>query len=163
MDKKNTELANLIGSDVQVPWLALLVFTADELQTLPSLDPPIKLSSTLAAAVSGKQLFPAQIMESKLKLRVPFKQADLEIDENINVIFVNSHSFNAYFPAQVRGEKTPAVGRYAYLSPVRRSGTQAFSVILGHRHGPPDITEPTLAFAHLVSLVGVQANLIYEH
>ncbi|KAH8675119.1 hypothetical protein BGZ61DRAFT_536404 [Ilyonectria robusta] len=155
-------LTGILGSDARVPWLALLVFTADELQDVPTLNSPTELSPTRAATLTQQQLFESHTGDTRL--RVPFSRSDLEKDENVNVIFVKASAFNAYFSEQVPGEKTPAIGRYSLLSHVRRSaqgeGPEADScgVVIGHRHGPADTTNPTLAVAHLVSLIGVQSD-----
>lgn len=155
-------LTRILGSDARVPWLALLVFTADELQDVPTLNSPAKLSPTLATTLTQQQLFESQIGDTTLK--IPFSRSDLSKDENVNVVFVKAGAFNAYFSEQVPGEKTPAIGRYSLLSHVRRStkGKEAeadsCSLIVGHRHGPEGNTKPTLAFAHLVSLIGVQSD-----
>lgn len=45
-------LTEILGSDARVPWLALLVFTADELQDVPTLNSPTKLSPTRAATLT---------------------------------------------------------------------------------------------------------------
>ncbi|KAH6990108.1 hypothetical protein EDB80DRAFT_164497 [Ilyonectria destructans] len=155
-------LTGILGSDAGVPWLALLVFTADELQDVPTLNSPAKLSPTLSATLTQQQLFESQTGDTRLK--VPFSRSDLDKDEDVNVIFVKASAFNAYFSEQLPGEKTPAIGRYSLLSHVRRSvqgkGSEADScgLVVGHRHGPAGTTKPTLAFAHLVSLIGVQSD-----
>ncbi|KAH6971016.1 hypothetical protein BKA56DRAFT_678157 [Ilyonectria sp. MPI-CAGE-AT-0026] len=155
-------LTEILGSGARVPWLALLVFTADELQDVPTLNSPTELSPTRAATLTQQQLFESQTGDTRLK--VPFSHSELDRDENVNVIFVKASAFNAYFSEQVPGEKTPAIGRYSLLSHVRRSAqgkeseADSCSLLLGHRHGPAGTTKPTLAFAHLVSLIGVQSD-----
>lgn len=154
-----------------VPWLALLVFTADELNVLPSASPPLTPSTTLAVSLSKKQLHDLRASSQSPKIQAPISDDKLKDspDSNVNAIFVNSAAFRAYFAAQApnNDEKEPAISRFAYLSHVRRSQstkvqplqqppTDTFGITLGHRAGPMGITGSTTAYAHLVSLKGVQ-------
>lgn len=158
-----------------VPWLALLVFTADEIDTFPTLPPgssPLSPSSTYTYQLSKRQLQGLKDSSGVLKTQVPISNADLERspDDLISTIFVKSAAFRGYFSNQVpKGEKEsePAISRYSYLAHIRRSrstqaqdsSTNSHGIILGHRAGPLNLTSATTAYAHLVSLMGVKDHL----
>ncbi|KAH7242769.1 hypothetical protein BKA59DRAFT_481272 [Fusarium tricinctum] len=157
-----------------VPWLALLVFIADELDTLPTLPPgssPLSPSSTYTCQLSKRQLQGLKDSSEGLKTQVPISNAELERspDDLISTIFVKSAAFRGYFSNQVpKGEKQsePEISRYSYLAHIRRSrstqaqdsSTNSHGIILGHRAGPLNLTSATTAYAHLVSLMGVKKD-----
>ncbi|WZH47175.1 uncharacterized protein QYS62_008317 [Fusarium acuminatum] len=161
--------------DSPVPWLALLVFTADELDTLPTLpqdSSPLSPSSTFTCQLSTRQLKDLKNSSKGLKTQVPISNNELDSspDELISTIFVKSAAFRGYFANQVLKEdkeSEPAISRYSYLAHIRRSrstqaqdsSTNSHGIILGHRAGPLNLTAATTAYAHLVSLMGVKDHL----
>ncbi|KAK7419842.1 hypothetical protein QQZ08_010676 [Neonectria magnoliae] len=169
----NGAVSNDFLNGAPVPWLALLVFTADELKTLPSASPPLAPSPTLAVQLSKKQLQSLKTSPEEPKTQVPLSDNELSKnpDDTISTIFVNSAAFRAYFLSQTTGnpEKEPAIAQYSYLAHVRRSRstqaqdptTDSFGLVVNHRAGPLDINAPTTAYAHLVSLIGVRDQLRY--
>ncbi|KAF5720073.1 hypothetical protein FMUND_4357 [Fusarium mundagurra] len=173
-DESGKVSENLLGG-TPVPWLALLVLTADEINTLPSSTSPLKPSPTLAVNLSKKQLQDFETPSSGPKVQVPLSGEELKKNPSdmVDVVFVNSKTFEAYFSPQA-GESgnQPAITRYAYLSHVRRSEakepnpldnvpTNTFGITVGYRSGPLQINGTVTAYAHLVSLMGVQDNLQY--
>ncbi|KAF4944969.1 hypothetical protein FGADI_12313 [Fusarium gaditjirri] len=158
-----------------VPWLALLVFTADELNTFPSLpssSTSLSPSSTFACPLSKSQLKSLKTSSQEPKAQVPISDHELDTSPGdlVNTIFVKSNAFRGYFSAQpssVGNEAEPAIARYSYFAHIRRSrstraqdsGTNSHGIILGHRAGPLGNTPATTAYAHLVSLMGVKDNL----
>ncbi|KAF5586369.1 hypothetical protein FPANT_7251 [Fusarium pseudoanthophilum] len=163
-----------------IPWLALLVFTADELNTFPSLpssSTSLSPSSTFACPLSKSQLKSLKTSSQEPRAQVPI--SDYELDKGpsdlVNTIFVKSNAFRGYFSTQASSagnEPEPAIARYSYFAHIRRSrstraqdsGTNSHGIILGHRAGPLSNTPATTAYAHLVSLMGVKDNLSWpEH
>ncbi|KAH7258881.1 uncharacterized protein BKA55DRAFT_561732 [Fusarium redolens] len=158
----NDERANKHVNGSLIPWLALLVFTEDEIKKLPPMSAQPSPSPTLSVRLSKKQLREL----SSSSCRIPLSQQELQDnpDEGINTIFVNSSAFQAYFSRQMgEGEVEPAIARYSYLSHIRRSRstkaqdatTDTFGIVLGHRSGPLEVKSSVTAYAHLVSLMGV--------
>ncbi|KAF5557002.1 hypothetical protein FNAPI_5579 [Fusarium napiforme] len=145
-----------------IPWLALLVFTEDEIKTFPTMEARPAPSPTLSLHLSKKQL--KALKSSSTQVPISSQDLDTNSDDGINTVFLNSSAFRAYFSRQMGdSEVEPAIARYSYLSHIRRSRstkprdptTDTFSIVLGHRSGPLDIESPTTAYAHLVSLLGV--------
>ncbi|KAL7756987.1 hypothetical protein ACKLNR_013980 [Fusarium oxysporum f. sp. zingiberi] len=149
-----------------IPWVALLVFTDDELKTLPSMSSQPEVSPTLSVRLSKKQL--KDLESSSIQIPLSDSEHENNEDEVFDTIFVNSEAFRAYFSAQMddgENEPEPAIARYSYLSHIRRSRstkaqdptTSTFSIALGHRSGPLEFksTKNVTAYAHLVSLMGV--------
>ncbi|KAF5646077.1 uncharacterized protein FTJAE_2166 [Fusarium tjaetaba] len=145
-----------------IPWLALLVFTEDEIKTFPTMEARPAPSPTLSLHLSKKQL--KALKSSSTQVPLSTQDLDTDADGGVNTVFVNSSGFRAYFSRQMGdSEVEPAIARYSYLSHIRRSRstkprdptTDTFSIVLGHRSGPLDIESPTTAYAHLVSLMGV--------
>ncbi|KAF5658337.1 hypothetical protein FCIRC_12929 [Fusarium circinatum] len=144
------------------PWLALLVFTEDEIKTFPIMETRPTTSPTLSVRLSKKQL--KELKSTSTQVPLSSKNLDTNPDDGVNTVFVNSSAFRAYFSRQMGdNEVEPAIARYSYLSHIRRSRstkprdstTDTFSIILGHRSGPLEIESPTTAYAHLVSLKGI--------
>ncbi|KAF4440704.1 hypothetical protein FACUT_3242 [Fusarium acutatum] len=173
-DESSKVSESLLGG-TPIPWLALLVFTADEINTLPSSTSPLKPSPTLAINLNKKQLQGFKTPSSGPKVQVPLSSEALEKNPSdmLDVVFVNSKTFEAYFsPQSGESGNQPAIARYTYLSHVRRSEakkpealdnapTNTFGITIGHRSGPLNINGTSTAYAHLVSLMGVQDNLQY--
>ncbi|KAH7194111.1 hypothetical protein DER44DRAFT_902870 [Fusarium oxysporum] len=145
-----------------IPWLAFLVFTEDEIKTFPTMEARPAPSPTLSVRLSKKQL--KDLKSSSTQVPLSRQDLDTNADDGINTIFINSSAFRAYFSRQMNDiESEPAIARYSYLSHIRRSRstkprdstTDTFSIVLGHRSGPLGVESPTIAYAHLVSLMGV--------
>ncbi|KAF4333888.1 hypothetical protein FBEOM_12282 [Fusarium beomiforme] len=149
-----------------IPWVALLVFTEDELKTLPTINPQPAVSPTLSVRLSKRQL--KELKSSSAHVPLPDEELGDNPEEAIDTIFVNSAAIRAYFSAQMnddKDEQEPAIARYSYLSHIRRSRstkaqdptTNTFIIALGHRSGPLALESNSrvTAYAHLVSLMGV--------
>ncbi|KAF5708115.1 hypothetical protein FMUND_10763 [Fusarium mundagurra] len=159
-NNQNIARKHLDGS--LIPWLALLVFTEDEIKTFPTIEARPAPSPTLSLRLSKKQV--KELKSSSTQVPLSSQDLDTNSDDGINTVFVNSSAFRAYFSRQMGdSEVEPAIARYSYLTHIRRSRstkprdptTDTFSIVLGHRSGPLDIESPTTAYAHLVSLMGV--------
>jgi hypothetical protein len=156
-----------------VPWLGLLVFTADELSTFPSTSPGLMPSATLTVGLSKKQLqdFRNAAGGPRVQVAIPDDELATNPEETINTIFVNSAAFRAHFASQTRRQEEgePAIAHFSYLAHVRRSlstkawdaSIESFGIVLGHRAGPLDIQAPVKAYAHLVSLRGIWEHLTF--
>ena len=156
-----------------VPWLALLVFTADELSTFPSTSPSLKPSATLAVQLSKEQLRALKTSSGgpKVQVSIPDDELAKNPKETINTIFVNSAAFRANFASQTPGRdgEAPDIAHFSYFAHVRRSRstqaqnvqTDSFGIVVGHRTGPLDIRAPVTAYAHLVSLQGIEKQLSF--
>ncbi|KAF4497946.1 hypothetical protein FAGAP_5893 [Fusarium agapanthi] len=164
-DKGNV-IANEHVNGSLIPWIGLLVFTDDELKTLPPISPQPEVSSTLSVRLGKAQL--KVLKPSSTQVPLTNDELDDSAEEKMDVIFINSDAFRAYFSAQMddnKSETEPAIARYSYLSHIRRSRstkaqdptTSTFSIALGHRSGPLEFqsTKTVTAYAHLVSLMGV--------
>lgn len=145
-----------------IPWLALLVFTEDEIKTLPTMEARPAPSPTLSVRLTKRQL--KEFKSTSTQVPISIQDFDTNADDGINTVFINSSAFRAYFSRQMGdSEVEPAIARYSYLSHIRRSRstkprdstTDTFSIALGHRSGPLGVESPTTAYAHLVSLMGV--------
>ncbi|TVY75396.1 hypothetical protein Focb16_v005291 [Fusarium oxysporum f. sp. cubense] len=145
-----------------IPWFALLVFTEDEIKTLPSMSAQPSPSPTLSVRLSKKQL--GELRSSSCRIPLSEKELQDNANEGINTVFVNSSAFRVYFSRQMgEDEFEPAITRYSYLSHIRRSRstkaqdatTDTFSIVLGHRSGPLELKSSVTAYVHLVSLMGV--------
>ncbi|KAH0538455.1 hypothetical protein FGG08_004953 [Glutinoglossum americanum] len=89
-----------------------------------------------------------------------------------DAIFVPTKLFRSFFASHnANGVPEPAsldVSRYRFLAHLRNlnptgmaeadttDGDRAFSIVVGHRAGPLDITKPTTVVVHLVSIEGVE-------
>ena len=160
-----------------VPWLALLVFTQDELKlSAEQLAGPARIfprdvtqSTTLAVNMSITELYQMQ----KGSVITPV----LQDDDSADFIFVPTELFQAhvttYNPDGTPSSKQtrPDVQGYKYLSHVRAIHTDGmadagienevglFSVVVAHRTGPWTITASTPVVVHLVSLDGIETNM----
>ncbi|KAK6338297.1 hypothetical protein TWF730_002361 [Orbilia blumenaviensis] len=164
-----------------VPWLALLTFTQDELQIQSAeLDQIFGAGTALRNAAKPDATFafnmkvtdvnnlakssnPATINSS---VPVPTDSSQMA-----NIIFVPSALYPCFFSAyDANGARqgTPNdVSRYQYLSHVRDINTEGmansgiedvgiFSVVVSHRSGPLNITQPSPTVVHLVSIENVE-------
>ncbi|KAK3491203.1 uncharacterized protein B0T23DRAFT_383355 [Neurospora hispaniola] len=165
-----------------VPWMALLIFSPDELHlddvekagifAHTSLNaPPPKQSESMAVRVPLGDL--VKLKEGTAS--VPFDdQIDLDqaTTPDTNVIFPKASLFNRLFAAyDDNGEPqpgTPDISRHRFLAHVVRmdtSGTDSdkvgttreFSVVIANRIGPLDGDTASQMIVHLVSLEGVES------
>ncbi|KAA8903426.1 hypothetical protein FN846DRAFT_954010 [Sphaerosporella brunnea] len=155
----------------RVPWLAVLVFTQEELRVADqsiwaatSLKKPVEQTTTLSVNLTLEDL-------GKVKCATPVKSRDA--GTKADFVFVQSALFNALvtdyaLPTGQTQEKCN-VSRYKWLAHVRNINTTGmadsgiddefgvFSVIVSHRVGPLDITQPTPVVVHLVSIEGIES------
>ena len=170
----------------KVPWLALLAFTADELQLLPSvldgsgsifsrtsnvLQKPVKQTSSLTVNMTVQDAMkventaaPFFAMENQL--------SDATKAEASDFIFLSSNMFqNLFSPFDDHGVRqipaNPDTTPFQYLSHVRNINTSGmalagvedtgvFSIVISARCGTLNNTKPTSTVVHLVSIEGVQ-------
>lgn len=154
----------------RVPWLAVLVFTQEELRVADqsiwagtSLQKPVQQSTTLAVNMALSDL-------GKVKCVTPVRSRDVETKADF--IFVKSALFNAlvtdYALPEGQTQQKCNVSRYKWLAHVRNINTTGmansgiddefgvFSIIVSHRVGPLDITQPAPVVVHLVSIEDVE-------
>ncbi|KAK3899563.1 hypothetical protein C8A05DRAFT_18017 [Staphylotrichum tortipilum] len=160
------------------PWLALLVFTPDELmvplsvtgsRTKPSATKTLSL--TLDAVNSNMAGF-------CMKEKFPKDQASTD---TANFIFVKGNTFRSYFERQepAAEQVAPDLDRYRFLTYITDTGqitasdgntetpiapgqpTNKYSTIMGHRSRPftGNIDGPQPVLAHLVSLEGLTSRV----
>ncbi len=164
-----------------VPWLAVLLFTQDELRlsssdlstmfAATSLGTTAKQSSTLTINMLASEILDVKNSASGVVYDPEGDGADAKTD----LIFVPSVLFNPIF-TQYDGQGQPKPGQkngwvhhHRFLSHLRHihlDGTataattddedHTYSVVVGHRTGPLDITQPTTVVAHLVNIEGVE-------
>lgn len=168
-----------------VPWLALLVFTQDELKLPADQLNTLFAGTSLGTAARQTQTFAIRIPVAdiaKIKSTIsPISalQAEPSDDKNTDVILVPSALFSELFtqydtdgaPVAQAG---PDVSRYKYLAHVRDVNTAGmaescveenaiFGIILSHRVGPLSNTQPQPVVAHLVSIEGVESAFMNGH
>jgi hypothetical protein len=163
-----------------IPWLALLVFTAEELTLQPSeeiLPPKKEQDSAGGTVMTFKEIFAAQ---KENKVVSPFSENDPEkIDGEMSAkfVFVPQNVFGSLFckynqdgsPIQLNDGDTPDTSRYQYLAHCRKmntegmseqivteNGQQLFSIVVSHRTAPVDFTETTSVCVHLVSIENIE-------
>jgi len=162
------------------PWLALLVFTNDELTLLPSEDllPAGKeQDSTGGVLMTFREIFALQRAN---KIASPFSESDpekIDPDMNAKFVFVPEHVFRSLFctynqdgsPKELSDGQTPDTSRYKFLAHCRKINTEGlpeniatedaqrlFSIVVSHRTAPVDFTETTSVSVHLVSIEYVE-------
>jgi len=164
-----------------VPWLALLVFTNDELTLQASdglLPPGKKQDATGAVSLTFQEIFDAQ---NQAKITSPFSENDPEkIDPKTTskFVFVPGNLFTSLFckynvdgsPMKMKTGDAPDPSRYKYLAHIRKFTTtglpvhvekddippQPPSVVVSHRTAPVYLKETTIVSVHLVSLENVE-------
>ncbi|KAL1615422.1 hypothetical protein SLS56_011825 [Neofusicoccum ribis] len=169
----------------RVPWLALLVFTADELAlSADQLDGPGSLFSqtTLKRPVSQTQTQAVTMKAVDLPnlastiSPVGATLSGVSDDEMTDVIFVPSKLFTELVTSYTddgtlphEEQRGPDISRYKYMAHVRDINTTGmaeagvedngiFGVVVAHRTGPLANTQPQPVVAHLVSLEGVESE-----
>jgi hypothetical protein len=153
----------------RVPWLAVLVFTQEELRiTDPSfwegtsLAKPVEQTTTLAVNMPLSDL-------GKVKCATPVRDRD---ETKADFIFVPSSLFNALVTDHAlpkdQTQQNCCVSRYKWLAHMRQINTEgmanssidgevgSFSIVMSHRTGPLSITQPTPVVVHLVSIEDVE-------
>ncbi|KAK4171647.1 hypothetical protein QBC36DRAFT_249202 [Triangularia setosa] len=165
-----------------VPWLAVLLFTQDELRLASSelstmfaetsLGTNVKQSQTLAINMLASEIPKVQNTSSAVVYDSDVDGAEAKTD----LIFLQSTLFNplfTHYDAQGKGfpgQKNGWVHPHRFLAHVRDihlhgtataaktdDETHAYSVVVCHRTGPLDITQPTTVVAHLVNIEGIEA------
>lgn len=168
----------------RVPWLAVFVFTKDELELSRE---DLVESNGIFGNIKGKE----DIRQTK-GLSVPVRVKDIEKlqktvspvkptpttteDTTTELIFLRRELFTTLFCEQdqdgnLKKDRGPDVRPYRFLAHRRdinstgmavaaktatEDDQQSYSVILSHRTGPTSATEPTNCIAHLVSIYNVQ-------
>ncbi|MCJ1280119.1 hypothetical protein MMC21_007946 [Puttea exsequens] len=171
------------GDISRIPWLALMVFTKDELETI-KFETDDK-TATAREPTSATMSF--QVPLAALKKRTDISSPNFEDDElssdqiqedNANFIFLKTNRFCTLFGDQTSDGKDPttiSLERFKYFAHIRHvniegtsfntnknasdTTTQPFGVVFSHRSGPVEIQEPDTLFVHLISLDGINKNI----
>ncbi|KAF5598042.1 Tol [Fusarium pseudocircinatum] len=182
VSKKNT------GEHSKIPWFALIVFSADELE-LDEKDGKDYFGPANASIndTLGWDLTVDQIEQIKsdggLANIIPKPLLpDIQAHTRTSLLAVKTEVFKKLFPPK-KGESTFDVAPYTFMSHVRTvategtlsagvvadndhdpklAGTQTLSVIVSHRLGPTTVQVPTPVLAHLVSLQGIDGRPISD-
>jgi hypothetical protein len=160
----------------QVPWVALITFTQDELKLAPdvlermfrdtSLPKPVQQTSTLAINTKLDDYWKTNDTTK------PIKEDPLLKDESGDFIFIPAELFTSLFSPFDKNNKRqnvphPDPSPFKYLSHVRKINTTGmavsgveeigiFSIVVGYRSGMLDnLTDATVS-VHLVSIEGIQ-------
>ncbi|KAF8511748.1 hypothetical protein JB92DRAFT_2724834 [Gautieria morchelliformis] len=160
-----------------VPWLALLVFTQDELEvddTFLNVNSK-KLEQTASMAVE-MTLADVWALQDAGKVVTPYGKSDPETiqpETETSFVFLRPEEFTSLFRSydtngtQVTDQAKPDTSRYRYLSHVRGINTEGlpdaepvsqrlYSVVISHRTPPANVTKPTPVAVHLVSIENVE-------
>ena len=164
--------------DDPTPWLALLVFTEDELTPYYNqLDtyniPNLQRTPTFAYNLQIKDLVGA----TNLSQPIPINTDTRTDTTQIQAIFVQkelySNLFGLYDNTSIAkakdGNTQPSLTRYKYMTHVRQFNTTGLAnrdamsatelaVTVSPRTGPSGISGPQIAYAHLISLAGIDGN-----
>jgi hypothetical protein len=166
----------------RVPWLAVLLFTRDELRLDPAVLSTIFAETSLGTTATQSPTLTVTLPVAEV-VKVKDTASSVVWDENsdganskADLILLRSALFNGLFTewqSDGTGSKTQTncyVQPYRYLAHLRHihlDGTaaaaqtddddHAYSVVVSHRTGPLDITQPTPVVAHLVNIEGVEA------
>jgi len=166
----------------RVPWLAVLLFTQDELRldaaTLSTIFTPTSLGTAATQSPTLTVNLPVADVPKVLKTAssVLYDPDSDGADTKADFILVQSRLFNALF-AKYGSDGQPDLNQttgwvqphrfLAHLRHIHLDGTaaaattddddHAYSVVIGNRIGPLDITQPTTVVAHLVNIEGVEA------
>ncbi|KAB5582943.1 hypothetical protein GE09DRAFT_947165 [Coniochaeta sp. 2T2.1] len=172
----------------QVPWLALLVFTApeltlskDQLGTGPASlfsDTSLSSSPVLQSQTFTINMPIADIPKIKSTLspisKLPPEPSD---DKATDIVFLPSWLYTELFTMYdadgkpKTDQKGPDVSRYKYLAHVRDINTTGmadagvedngvFGIIVSHRTGPLSNTQAQPVVVHLVSIEGIESDFI---
>ncbi|KAL8792886.1 MAG: hypothetical protein Q9195_004528 [Heterodermia aff. obscurata] len=171
----------------EIPWFALIVFTADELtldeehrnsyfkeltinETL-GWDMPVGNVTSVRDTANGKD---------RLANFIPApNQRDIDAETKASLITVPTGTFKKLF-TNAKNVDQFDVSPYRFMTHVRNvaaagtmsaavanddpdprtNGTATFSMTVSHRLGPTDVNVPTPVLAHLVSLQGIDTKLV---
>ncbi|KAK6349290.1 hypothetical protein TWF730_010040 [Orbilia blumenaviensis] len=152
----------------RIPWVALITFTADELQVsdmgifgdIPGakLNDNLAVESKVGIAYDKLKLVPA----SKNVTSLLTKPDSREKDQSTSLIRVQKPLFTKLFTESGKGN----ISQFKYLNHVRKVATDGqmaamygpsgtYSIIVSHRTGPYDTIKATPLIAHLVSLENI--------
>lgn len=164
----------------KVPWLAVLVFTQEELRLEePMLNQTGIFSGTeilkfpvTQATTLGINMKISDILKTKDTTSPITKLGDLDLTAQTDVIFLKKELFTSLVTTYdddgnpKTPQTAPDVSRYKFLAHVRNTNTQGmaeacltdghFSIVVSHRVGPINITQPTPVVVHLISIEGVE-------
>ncbi|KAI5811788.1 hypothetical protein DFH27DRAFT_521172 [Peziza echinospora] len=165
----------------RVPWLALLVFTQDELQLTPATEPP-----WIGEAADKPKKSPAELQTATLSVGLSLDKLDgyqvvtpvrgRDAATTADFIFVKGDLLTEltreYDPDWIKegaAQEKCSVGRYKWLAHVRNINTAGmaeagefdneegvFSIVMSHRTGPVDLKEPRPVYVHLVSIENLE-------
>jgi hypothetical protein len=158
----------------RVPWLAVLVFTQEELrvtdQTIfekTGLPKPVQQSTTLAVNMSLSDLAATKCTTPVLTSDRKPRDRD-DPNTKADFIFVPNSLFNHLVASYEKPQGQHCfLSRYKWLAHMRDINTTgmansgiddevgSFSIVISHRTGPISITQPTQVAAHLVSIENV--------
>ncbi|OJJ87731.1 uncharacterized protein ASPGLDRAFT_988325 [Aspergillus glaucus CBS 516.65] len=148
----------------RVPWLALMVFTQDELRLSPGevVSDGGDLSRKQSKSTLATRLSLNEVWSLNEKVALPYREEDL-IGENTTAdfIFLPKNLFSNIFPVGTESDRQRHdVSSYQYLSHVRKVNTAGmavagqedtgiFSIIVSPRCGPIEPLQPTTVSVHL--------------
>ncbi|PLN77509.1 hypothetical protein BDW42DRAFT_196489 [Aspergillus taichungensis] len=171
----------------RVPWLALLVFTQEELRlstqqlngpdsafsSVTKTKRPIKQTASLSVRLALDDL--SQISRDKIDTPVRVGETGPTKDEAADFVLVPADLFTSLFSPfdeknQRQSVEQPDTSPYQYLSHVRQINAQGmavagiqdvgvFSVVVANRCGPLDNFKPATVCVHLVSIEGVEDHI----
>ncbi|KAJ6032602.1 hypothetical protein N7540_003334 [Penicillium herquei] len=162
-------------ANARPPWLALMVFTNDELQVrqLPGSTEKIQSSSTRALSSSVGCL--AQADQAQNDFRCPNMENDEVIDDETvaSYILLSKERFQTLISHQAADTAPVTLDHFKYFSHVRVVNVEGsshaekvdepekhpLSVVFSHRTAPVDVKEPQTVFVHLISLDGILESL----
>lgn len=173
------------GEHSKIPWFALVVFSADELELdeaegesyFAGVD--ARINDTLGWDLTVDRI--NEIKADALTNLIPDPlEPDIQAKTKTSLIPVKADVFLKLFPPKPK-ESTFDVSPYRFMSHIRTvategtlsagivadndhdpklAGIQTLSVIVSHRLGPTDVLVPTPVLAHLVSLQGIDGTNI---
>lgn len=161
----------------RVPWIAVLVFTQEELrvtdQTIfdkTSLPKPVQQSTTLAVNMSLSDLAATKCTTPVLNSSREPRDGD-DPSTVADFIFVPNTLFNNLVTnyEKPEGQQNCSASRYKWLAHLRdinntgmaNSGMDeeevgSFGIVMSHRTGPLSITQPTQVTVHVVSIENIE-------
>ena len=154
--------------NTRTPWVALLVFTADELRLEDSEKANIfgAISSRKDNANFGFDLNVSDLGKiQNATNRIPIsKESSREFKESTSLICLRRDLVRKlFFNQEGKGD----VSQFKFLSHVRTVATEGmsaaegdttstYSIVISNRLAPPDVPSPTPVFAHLVSIQNIE-------
>ena len=164
-----------------VPWLALVVFTQDELQLSAQQLSTLFMDTSLGAAAQQTQTLTVNVPVAevpKIKSTIsPIAGLSSEPSDtnSTDLVLMPPTLFSELFTAYdingqpLQAQAGPDVSRYKYLAHLRDINTAGmadagvedngvFGVVISHRTGPLSNQQPQPVVAHLVSIEGVESD-----